>query len=480
MSLRRVFPALLAGCLVVPVAHAARFTYHGELMDGDAPAQGRYDLEVRAFTSPAGGRALGEASVLPAVAMQDGSFAVEIELPEDPDGTTWVQVALRASGSNAAFEPLGERQAISKANSTCPGAWALDGNTGLPSGSFLGIADAAATTTLELRAQNSSVARFTPNSSLAVGDAPAVALGSSINAATAVGATVGGGGSSALFEDANQAIAQFATVGGGRGNSASGDFSTVGGGRSNSATGASATVTGGISNLASGTASNVSGGNNTRATGFGATAAGSSNLAQGNQSTVPGGILNFAGGNFSFAAGSNARVRAGGGAPPNPLPFGLEAADYTGQGAGDQGSFVWSDGDGSVGRSSGPNQFVIKARGGLRWIGSGVGSTTSPAVIHAVEAFPGPTNNRCNPATDRTAIDHPLLNGNPNAIIVVTPNYGPVSTGVAPPRNPYGVYYQDVATAAGCPVGRWVLYDLTVSPQPLVTGQRFNLWFVLP
>lgn len=141
---------------------------------------------------------------------------------------------------------------------------------------------------------------------------------------------------------------------------------------------------------------------------------------------------------------------------------------------------MWSDSSGNTARSSGTNQFVIGAIGGLRWIGAGVGSTSAPAFIHVVEAFPGPSLNRCLTTTDRTAINHPLLNGNPNAVIVFSPNFGLASAGVAPPRNPYGLYYQDVDTGTGCTLGRWILYDLTSSPQPLLTGQRFNIWFVLP
>lgn len=349
MSTCRLLLALLVGTASVPVAQAARFTYHGELMDGDAPAQGRYDLEVRAYPAPAGAKALGEALVLPSVEVKDGRFAVELDLPEDADGMTWVQVALRASDSQDAYTVLGERQPISKANSTCPGAWALDGNTGLPTGSFLGIADAAATTTLVLRAKNLPVARFTPDAGL-LGDAPRVALGSSANVASNFGATVGGGGD----------------LGIGQGNLAGGNWATVGGGLANAVSGNIATVAGGLGNRATGSRASVAGGNSNDATGEdAAVGGGDSNVAGGDEATVPGGFGNLAGGNASFAAGFNARVRLGG-QPPFPIPTPLEAADYTGvAGSGDFGSFAWADVNAGVFRSTAPNQFLVRASGGV-------------------------------------------------------------------------------------------------------------------
>ncbi len=129
--------ALAALCLSFS-AHPARFTYHGELMDGDAPAEGAYDLRVRSFAHPGAKAPLGEATELPGVAFSEGRFAVELDLPDAPDGDTFVEVAVRRAGSGEHYEVLGQPQATPKANSTCPGAWALDGNSGAPAGSFLG------------------------------------------------------------------------------------------------------------------------------------------------------------------------------------------------------------------------------------------------------------------------------------------------------------------------------------------------------
>lgn len=126
---------------VSPGVLAAGFTYHGDLMDGDAPADGAYDLRVRSFARPGATKALGEATELLGVKVAEGLFSVTLDLPEDVDGTTWIEVAVRKAGSGEDYEVLGAPQAVSKVNSTCAGAWALDGNSGAPAGSYLGFAD---------------------------------------------------------------------------------------------------------------------------------------------------------------------------------------------------------------------------------------------------------------------------------------------------------------------------------------------------
>jgi hypothetical protein len=124
-----------------PGLFAAGFTYHGDLMDGDAPASGEYDLRVRSFAQPGAAKALGEATELLGVKVAEGRFSAEFDLPEDVDGTTWIEVAVRKAGSADDYEVVGAPQPVSKVNSTCPGAWALDGNSGAPAGSYLGFAD---------------------------------------------------------------------------------------------------------------------------------------------------------------------------------------------------------------------------------------------------------------------------------------------------------------------------------------------------
>jgi hypothetical protein len=375
--------AVSAALLCANAAHAARFTYHGELMDGDAPAEGAYDLRLRSFADPGAKAALGAATELPAVAVSDGRFALEVDLPESPLGQTFVEVALRKAGSDAPFEVLGSPQAISKANTGC---WALDGNTGLAPGSFLGLADPLSTSALELRARNARVASFVPDGTLSdYGDSPRIALGSSANQATARGANVSGGGATlngvgaACPDCRNLASGVYASVGGGLANTAGGGGSTVAGGSDNLASGSGSTVGGGLGNLASGAdGSTVAGGESNRATGFTSAVggglsntadgsfagvlSGQSNVAVGEFSTVLGGLSNCAGGDHSVALGRYAFVRPGIGngiSPACALETGSGDAD------GDEGSFVWADSQETVFSSSGPRQFLVRADGGI-------------------------------------------------------------------------------------------------------------------
>jgi hypothetical protein len=160
-------------------------------------------------------------------------------------------------------------------------------------------------------------------------------------------ATVGGGMS-------NTASGYLATVGGGISNTASGHHATVGGGDSNISSNNFATVGGGISNTASGQdAAIAGGGGNTASNSFATVGGGSSNTASGNYATVGGGDSNIAGGDYSFAGGNYANVRD---------------AATAGNGTGDKGTFVWSDTTASPAApftSTGPNQFLIRATGGV-------------------------------------------------------------------------------------------------------------------
>jgi hypothetical protein len=141
-----------------------------------------------------------------------------------------------------------------------------------------------------------------------------------------VGASILGGGDADSF---HQVYDHYGTIGGGQANKA-GDpadaidesmHATVGGGTANSASGAAAVVAGG-----------------------------GGNTATGNLSMVPGGGANAAGGDYSLAAGYRAKVRN---------------SAQTGDSNGDQGTFVWADSQNADFTSTGPNQFLIRATGGV-------------------------------------------------------------------------------------------------------------------
>ncbi len=189
---------------------------------------------------------------------------------------------------------------------------------------------------------------------------PHVIGGASENVVTAdYAATISGGAYNSVENN-------LGTVGGGGDNTASGDSSTVGGGLLNEAIGygstvaggedctagdSYATVSGGFLNLANGWSATISGGHQNQANGVLATISGGIlNKADGSAATVPGGSRNWAGGDYSLAAGRRAKVR--------------DAAE-SGDSDGDEGTFIWADSTDASFTSTGPDQFLIRAGGGL-------------------------------------------------------------------------------------------------------------------
>jgi hypothetical protein len=168
--------------------------------------------------------------------------------------------------------------------------------------------------------------------------------GGYLNRAEGERATVSGG-------EKNTASDRTATVGGGQENTASGGGATVGGGTLNKASGSSTTIGGGFSNTANVNNATVGGGVFNMAGGGSATIAGGfRNTASGESATVPGGTENTAAGDTSFAAGRRAR-------------------------ANHHGTFVWGDATDADVASTGDNQFVVRASGGV-WFYSNSAATT--------------------------------------------------------------------------------------------------------
>ncbi len=138
MKLQMLAIALLTALALPQSAQAANFTYHGQMMDGGAPANGLYDLKVRSYSSADRSKALGMPTEISGVRFRDGQFSVALDVPQDADGETYIDVAVRDKATGGAFESLGAPQRVVDGAIGCPGAWALDGNTAHPVGSYLG------------------------------------------------------------------------------------------------------------------------------------------------------------------------------------------------------------------------------------------------------------------------------------------------------------------------------------------------------
>jgi hypothetical protein len=163
------------------------------------------------------------------------------------------------------------------------------------------------------------------------------------NSANTQGATISGGGRT-TGPNSITALSRFSTIGGGSGMAINrGEFSTIGGGSNNTVGDGvtlrhMATIGGGGSNLVNASAGTIAGGIQNTVGGFSA--------------TVPGGEANNAGGQYSFAAGRRGKALHG-------------------------GTFVWADSTNEDIASTGTNQFVVRAGGGI-WLG-----TTSAVEIPA-------------------------------------------------------------------------------------------------
>lgn len=202
--------------------------------------------------------------------------------------------------------------------------------------------------------------------------------GGSGNVASFTLATVGGGGN-------NFATSIDATVAGGSRNNAGGAYSVIGGGADNAASAIDATVSGGAGNIASGEHSNIGGGLTNHASGkyslvaggyenqAGSTTAnqvqyatvggGSHNSASGFFSTVPGGSGNQAAAAYSLAAGRQAKIDSS-----------------------HDGTFLFADSTASDFNSSAPNEFAVRATGGIRLV-TAVDSSGKP--IAGLKLAPG-------------------------------------------------------------------------------------------
>lgn len=145
------------------LAHADSFMYHGSLQDAGKAANGSYDLQLTLYSAATGGHALSSPVTLYNVQVKDGNFVTSVDFGQTTAQSTqsYVQVQLKSAGSSD-FVALDQRSPVAP-DGGCPGSWALDGNVGIPSGSFLGTADSS---TLYIKTNNSINAIFPPNGSV--------------------------------------------------------------------------------------------------------------------------------------------------------------------------------------------------------------------------------------------------------------------------------------------------------------------------
>jgi hypothetical protein len=96
------------------------------------------------------------------------------------------------------------------------------------------------------------------------------------------------------------------------------------------------------------------------------------------------------------------------------------------------------------------------------------------AAFNVIVPRPGPGEavfvhqaSAANTSSHVTFIDHPLTNGNPTALVLVTPNWNPGGGGGTYNNHPIGVYY-DVLS------GKWAIFNQNLDPMPL--NAAFNVY----
>jgi hypothetical protein len=385
LLLLATFCCFLAASTAV-FAQGTLFTYQGELSVSNLPTHGTFNMTFKLWTASTGGSQAGSTITTNGVIIvTNGLYTVYLDFgPQYNAGTPyWLELGVETNGAGS-FTTLSPRQEltpipyaitaenvdglVSAGQLTGPlppnllsgsypnvldlinpaniidgnGAgltgvnaltldglgpnnfWQLTGNAGTTAGpNFVGTVDNQA---LELHVDGQRAFRLEPAlfGSVTIPNVIGGSLGNYV-APGSLGATIGGGGTtdSADLNDTNVVSGNFSTVSGGVGNQIL-NFALE------------ATIAGGFQNLITNGAyrATISGGY--------------LNIATSPYATVPGGYNNFAAGYYSFAAGQSAQAL-------------------------NNGSFVWSDDSGGVFTDHGPNQFMIRAQGGV-----GIGTLNGP------------------------------------------------------------------------------------------------------
>jgi hypothetical protein len=398
---------------VTPVfGQGTAFTYQGLLTTSNGSVNGTYDLTFALWDSFAGGNQVGNSITNPGWHVSSGQLTVPIDFGPTFSGTPlWLEISVRTNGVGA-FNTLTPRQALTPT----PYAIYAESATGLANGVAIG---SGAGNQILGTALNSFVGGGNANSiqdgsmnSVVAGGMGNVVQGGALNSFIGGGqnnqtfaafSTINGGGGNVVIANGN-----YSTIGGGLQNTASGLYSTVAGGDGNTASGLEATVGGGTSNVASQRDATVSGGFTNKAIGQYATVGGgSNNIASGTESFIGGGALNSAsqqyatvsGGFQNSAGGVNSTVGGGtlniangqyatvpGGYSSGAGGLASFAAGYKAS-AGNDNSFVWSDGETTFANVFGyyssdrPQQFKIQAGGGIEMDVSG-SSSVNPAAVY--------------------------------------------------------------------------------------------------
>jgi hypothetical protein len=317
--------ALCVFCLTA-LAQSTAFTYQGFLTEGGTSANGVYDLTFTLYNAYNGGSVLGMSNIVNDLAIINGLFTVTLDYGAEvfTGADRWLQIAVRAGGSVGPYTDLVPRYAI---NAT---PYAIN------AANLMSLANQP----LDIKASGFRAFRLEGNAT-----SPNVIggyVGNSVVPGRA-GAVISGGGANLFGTDyANVVDADFGSIGGGWGNMVKGNSSTIAGGFGNTiSNSADATIAGGTRNtIRDGALRSAIGGGTLNV------------ITNARFGTIPGGAQNEVAADFGFAAGNRAH------------------ASHT-------GTFIWADSTEADFVSTGQNQFLIRANGGV-----GIGINNPQAKLH--------------------------------------------------------------------------------------------------
>lgn len=378
------------------------FTYQGRLVKSGSVVDASCDFEFGLWDADVGGNPIGASPQLVAgVAVSDGLFTVVLDFDTGAfDGDArWLEITVQCPSDFAPIV-LSPRQELTPAPyaifSTAP--WVTTGSDLTYQTGNVGIGIAAPQESLDVAGNFHASGTIASGASITIdgtintisSDAnlelhvasgralriesssvsPNVISGNPQNSVTPSvhGAAIAGGGGSS--GDVNRVTDNYGTVGGGLGNRAGNfsgttsdaEYATVCGGHSNSAAGPLSSILGGSGNNATGNHATICGGAGNSVSGIRAVVCGGvGNSASGNHSAVLGGQTNEAPGDVSLAMGNRAKALH-------------------------SGSFVWADFTNADFSSTGTNQFLIRASGG---VGIGTNAPTEELEVNGTARMTG-------------------------------------------------------------------------------------------
>ena len=376
--------AIINFSIVTALAQGTAFTYQGQLDNSGSLATGTFDLKLTLFDAATNGNTVAGPVTNTSVGVSNGLFTTIIDFGNAFDGNRyWLHLQVRTNGGGA-FTALSPRQQLTPTPyaefattaSNVSGsisfaqlpaglvtnnesALTLTGNfsgngagltnvnaatlNGLASGSFwqLGGNNVAGgefigsinNQPIEIWTSGQRAMRLEPDTT---GSGSPNVIGGSIGnfmpAGGVIGGFIGGGGATNYngVSYPNHVAAYYGSVVGGYANTVVSFANTafIGGGDENTVAGNSSVIGGGEYNRI-------------KAAGdHGVIGGGYFNTNSGEYATIPGGYENLTTGTFSFAGGDEAQALH-------------------------QGAFVWADSQGSAFASTGNNQFLIRAGGGV-------------------------------------------------------------------------------------------------------------------